>query len=58
MAFILFAIYKDVYVTKHEFFESKDEKQFWVHKMDMENYEHNALVSFHMIHYMLFFVSA
>ena len=47
MAAILFAIYKDVFVTEHEFYEAKDEKQFWVHKMDEDNQYFNALVSFH-----------
>jgi hypothetical protein len=45
MAAILFGIYKDVYVTEHEFYELKDQKNFWVHKMDEDNQEFEALVS-------------
>jgi hypothetical protein len=45
MAAILFGIYKDVYVTEHEFYELKHQKNFWVHKMDEDNQEFEALVS-------------
>jgi hypothetical protein len=45
MAAILFGIYKDVYVTEHEFYELKHHKNFWVHKMDEDNQEFEALVS-------------
>jgi hypothetical protein len=50
MAAILFGIYKDVYVTEHEFYEPNDEKQFWVHKMDEDNKHFNTLVSFLICH--------
>ena len=53
MAPILFGIYKDVHVTEHQFFESKDEKHFWVHKMNMDNHDHNALVSLHIFNHIL-----
>jgi hypothetical protein len=48
MAAILFGIYKDVYL-EHEFYEPMDQKNFWVHKMNEENMELEALVSFHVI---------
>jgi hypothetical protein len=44
MASILFATYKDVYVIEHEFYEPNDEKQFWIHKMDEDNMQFDALV--------------
>jgi len=46
MAAILFGIYKDVFVEK-EFYEPKDQKHFWVHKMDDDNVHFNALVISH-----------
>ena len=45
MAAILFGIYKDVCVTEHEFYELKDQKNIWVHKMDEDNQEFEVLVS-------------
>jgi hypothetical protein len=44
MASILFAIYKDVYVIEHKFYEPTHEKQFWIHKMNEDNIEFDALV--------------
>jgi hypothetical protein len=44
MASILFAIYKDVYVIEHEFYEPIDVKQLWIHNMDEDNIEFDALV--------------
>jgi hypothetical protein len=45
MAAILFGIFKNVHVSQEDdFYEPRDQKHFWVHKMDEENQYQEALV--------------
>ena len=44
MAAILFGIYKDVHITEHEFYEPREMKYFWVHKIVPDEIELEALV--------------